>query len=142
MTNAVVTTVAAAGIMAMSMQHAMPATAGSELPRFFEPSPATIANTRTLQTKFETLANDWRRNTAFSSSMTDIVLDSNYQQIIGMGVVAVPLILNELRQAPEHWFWALAAITGANPAENEPDGDIQAAADAWVQWGLRRGMIR
>lgn len=142
MTNAIVSTVAAAGIAAMAMQQATPVTAGAELRKFFETAPATIAGTVALQERFEKLANEWRRNTAFTSSMTDIVLDSNYQQIIGMGSTALPLILNELKQAPEHWFWALAAITGANPAANEPDGDIQAAADAWVQWGRARGVIR
>ena len=92
--------------------------------------------------KFDKLADAWRANTAFSSSITEIALDPNYQQIIGMGVGVVPLILRELRTTPEHWFWALAAITGANPAQNEPDGNIQAAADAWVQWGMKRGIIR
>jgi hypothetical protein len=136
------TTVAAAGLIMMSIQDAMPANTGAELGKFLAQQPTTIANSRILQTKFDSLADAWRRNTAFSSSITEIVLDSNYQQIIGMGVAVVPLILHELRNAPEHWFWALAAITGANPAQNEPAGDIQAAADAWVRWGVDRGIIR
>jgi hypothetical protein len=134
--------VAAAGLMIVYIQNALPATIGIESGRFLAQPPTTIANSGTLQTKFETLADEWRRKTAFSSSTTEIVLDPNYQQIIGMGVAAVPMILNELRNAPEHWFWALAAITGADPAQNEPDGDIQAAADAWVRWGINRGIIR
>jgi hypothetical protein len=136
------TAVAATGLIVMSFQNALPANAGVEAGKFLAQQPTTIANSRILQLKFDALADAWRRDTAFSSSITEIVLDSNYQQIIGMGVAALPLILNELKNAPEHWFWALAAITGANPAENEPDGDIQAAADAWIQWGVRRGIIR
>jgi hypothetical protein len=139
-TTGTVATAAAAGLVAMSIQNA-PVDSGSEL-RKFVTLPTTIAGSESQQIKFDRLANEWRRNTAFSSSINDIVLDANYQQIIGMGVVALPLILNELKGAPEHWFWALAAITGANPAESEPDGDIQAAADAWVRWGKNRGIIR
>ncbi len=126
----------------MFLEQIPPTKSSLQLVAIPQTQPATFAHTNTLKTKFETLADEWRRNTAFSSSITEIVLDPNYQQIIGMGVAAVPLILNELRNAPEHWFWALAAITGANPAQNEPDGDIQAAADAWIRWGVRRGIIR
>jgi hypothetical protein len=136
------TAVAAAGLVLMTMQDVQPVSSGPELRVFLEQQPATIADLGTLQAKFEKLANEWRRNTTFSSSVTDIVLDPNYQQIIGMGAVAVPLILNELKQSPEHWFWALAAITGADPAKNEPDGDIEAAAEAWIRWGVERGIIR
>jgi len=143
MANAIATTAAAAGLVAMSIQPVMPADTGPiDARKFFVQSPATIASSETLQTKFNKLANEWRRNTAFSSSVDEMVLDPNYQQIIGMGTSALPLILNELKGAPEHWFWALAAITGANPAENEPDGDIQAAADAWILWGKSRSIIR
>ncbi len=142
MPNTVAPTVAAAGLVAMSIQTAMPVDTAPDLRTFLELQPATIANVETLQKKFDKLADAWRANTAFSSSITEIALDPNYQQIIGMGVGVVPLILRELRTTPEHWFWALAAITGANPAQNEPDGNIQAAADAWVQWGMKRGIIR
>lgn len=95
-----------------------------------------------LKEKFEKLTDQWRQNTAFSSSVTEIALDPNYQQIIGMGIAVVPFILQELQNGPGHWYWALAAITGANPAEHVPDGDIQAACDAWLDWGKRRGIVR
>lgn len=143
MPNAVaITNVAVASIIAMNIHTASPVDAAPEQRKLLELLPATFANFETTQIKFNRLAQEWRRNTAFSSSVDEIVLDSNYQQIIGMGTPALPLILNELKGAPEHWFWALAAITGANPAEYEPDGDIQAAADAWVGWGKNRGIIR
>jgi hypothetical protein len=144
MSNAIAATATAtvAGLVAISMQNAQPVDSGPELRKFLTQLPATIAGSETQQIKFDRLANEWRRNTAFSSSINEIVLDPSYQQIIGMGVAALPLILNELKDAPEHWFWALAAITGANPAESTPDGDIQAATDAWVRWGTNRGIIR
>ncbi|MFZ0496199.1 MAG: hypothetical protein WBE80_02365 [Methylocella sp.] len=103
---------------------------------------ATSSVGSSLKEKFEKLTGQWRHNTAFSSSVTEIVLDPSYQQIIGMGVAVVPLILQELQNEPDHWYWALAAITGANPAEHVPDGDIQAACDAWLDWGKRRSIVR
>ena len=38
-----------------------------------------------------------------------------YQQIVGMGMIAVPLILEELHREPDQWFWALECITEENP---------------------------
>jgi hypothetical protein len=42
-------------------------------------------------------------------------LSRQYQEIIGMGERAVPLLLAELKREPDDWFWALHAITGASP---------------------------
>lgn len=111
--------------------------------QYSSPQGVTTAEPRSspAKEKFERLAVAWRNEVQFLSSMTDIVLNSNYQRIIGQGIAMVPFMLNELRRSPEHWFWALAAITGADPARNAPPGDIQAAADAWVQWGRRTGII-
>ncbi len=58
-----------------------------------------------------------------------------YQKIIGMGKDAVPFILAELRNAPDDWFWALHAITGANPIPEESRGRLYAMTAAWIQWG-------
>ena len=58
-----------------------------------------------------------------------------YQQIIGMGTPALPLIFQELQREPDHWFWALGAITGENPVPEEDAGDLDAMTDAWLSWG-------
>ena len=52
--------------------------------------PVTGSEGSSLREKFEKPADQWRHNTAFSSSVTEMVLDANYQQIIGMGVAVVP----------------------------------------------------
>ena len=56
-----------------------------------------------------------------------------------MGEKVVPRLLAELRRDPDDWFWALHAITGANPVPAESRGDVHAMADAWLHWGLQRG---
>jgi len=65
----------------------------------------------------------------------------SYQAIIGMGEIAVPLILGSLSRRIEHWFWALEAITQDNPVPRRSRGDIEAMARAWLIWGHERGLV-
>jgi hypothetical protein len=65
-----------------------------------------------------------------------------YQQVIGMGIDAVPLILAELAREPDHWFWALEAITGKNPVSDDAAGDVEASTQAWIEWGRQKGLIQ
>ena len=65
-----------------------------------------------LARKFQELAETWRRETGFFSFMQQRALHPAYQRIIGMGWVVVPLLLRELQRQPDHWLWALQAITG------------------------------
>jgi hypothetical protein len=58
-----------------------------------------------------------------------------------MGPEVVPLILAELDKEPDHWFWALEAITEENPVGDNIAGDMAASAKAWVQWGRKNGLL-
>ncbi|MEG3863286.1 hypothetical protein [Microcoleus sp. herbarium12] len=63
-----------------------------------------------------------------------------YQRIIGMGPAVVPLILRDLEQKPDHWFWALRAITGDNPvAKPEKCDRMKLMTQAWIEWGKEHG---
>ena len=64
-----------------------------------------------------------------------------YQRTIGLGSMAVPLILAELRRETDHWFWALEAITGENPVPVDAAGNVHAAAEAWLRWGRDKGLV-
>jgi hypothetical protein len=55
------------------------------------------------------------------------------------GQPVVPLILQALEREPDHWFWALEAITGANPVREEERGRIKQMAAVWVPWGRENG---
>ena len=101
--------------------------------------PQTVTGSSSIEAEFNRLADAWHRDTAFLSSVADIVLDPSYQRIIGLGYAAVPLMLRQLRQGPDHWYWALAAITNENPAQDAPEGDIAAICQSWLDWGMRRG---
>jgi hypothetical protein len=65
----------------------------------------------------------------------------SYQRIIGMGGRVVPLILREMENEgddPDHWFWALEMITGADPVPVEAYGDTVQMAQAWHSWAEGR----
>ena len=88
-----------------------------------------------LEETFLQLAEQWRQETGMISLVSKIVMHPTYQRIIGMGQPVVPLILPEREQEPDHWFWALQSITGANPVEPQQRGRLRQMAGAWIQWG-------
>ena len=90
--------------------------------------------------KFQRLRVEWEDATALMSSI-HMFVDESYQQIVGMGMAAVPLILEDLRATGDQWFWALRSITGADPTKDETPGDTDAHAAAWIKWGEERGFI-
>ena len=57
-----------------------------------------------------------------------------YQHVIGMGSLALPFILAELEREPDHWFWALKAITGEDPVAEEQRGDVLGMTKTWLEW--------
>jgi hypothetical protein len=89
--------------------------------------------------KFCELAKEWKASCGPTSSVTQLAMNPAYQRIIGMGTEAVPLILQELERSPDHWFWALNAITGADPVESADKGSINRMAKAWIRWGKEQG---
>ncbi len=89
--------------------------------------------------EFNQLADNWERETAFISMVPRKLMHPSYQRIISLGKPVVKLILERLRQEPRQWFWALTMITNEDPAEGLDRAD--AAADAWIQWGLERGLL-
>jgi hypothetical protein len=94
-----------------------------------------------LEARFLVLAEVWRRETRILSLTTDKSMHPAYQQIIGMGPRVVPLILRELQRRPDHWFWALWAITGEDPVPVEDAGDVEKMTEAWLQFGRERGWL-
>ena len=86
------------------------------------------------QQRFQALAREWKRDVAFLSDTNEICTHPAYQQIIGMGTLAVPFILGELQFEPDHWFWALKAITGEDPVPEGERGQLDLMVGAWLSW--------
>lgn len=94
-----------------------------------------------LWIQFQILRREWIAKRGATSSINEMSMLEPYQKIIGMGEKAVPLILAQLRQEgdkPDQWFWALRAITDANPIRPEDQGDFRAMAKAWIEWGAEK----
>lgn len=88
-----------------------------------------------IEEEFRQLVEQWRAATLLSSSMTEMCMHPAYVRIIGLGKAAVPLLLRELQTDPDHWFWALYAITGANPVTPGDAGDLEKMSEVWIRWG-------
>lgn len=99
-----------------------------------------VADHESLEAEFSRLADEWRRDSQFLSSSTDMAMLWPYQRIISLGHAVVPLILKELQREPDHWFWALNVITDENPVAAEDRGQVKKMADAWLQWGRENGV--
>src|SRR5438445_12585254 len=101
-----------------------------------------VISPATVEERFRRLAKEWKEQARYLSNSARMAMLQPYQHIIGMGMPVVPLILGELRRQPDHWFWALEAITEQNPVPPESLGKIQVMADAWVKWGVKHGLCR
>ena len=88
-----------------------------------------------LERRFNNLARRWKKETIHLSLIQQMVLHPAYQEVIGLGSKAIPLILNELRKEPDFWFWALRALTGEDPTTEKMRGDLEAMTNAWLSWG-------
>ena len=104
--------------------------------------PATTKRPDEVRAEFERLAVGWEaERDPYSSSLTAMVTCPSYQRIIGLGPAAVPMILEAFAKEPDHWSWALSAITGENPVPDAELGDIEASMRRWTDWGRQRGLI-
>lgn len=93
-----------------------------------------------LEQKFLSLEAQWKADTRLTSSLTEIANHPAYQRIIGMGRSALPFIFRSLERAPDHWFWALHAITGDDPVNPADRGRLPRMAAAWLRWADARGL--
>jgi hypothetical protein len=91
------------------------------------------------EASFQKLLFNWKEETVFSSSTSDITSHEAYLGIIGLGRTVVPLIIREMEKEGGHWFVALKAITGENPVPQEHWGDLPRMTEDWLAWGRRKG---
>lgn len=90
-----------------------------------------------LKILFRNLADTWLMETGHFSSVADKVAHPCYHQIMGLGLQAVPLIIQELQTRPNFWFYALKTITREDPTK--PEDNFRSAVAAWVKWAEERG---
>jgi hypothetical protein len=94
-----------------------------------------------LQQQFDRLVAEWKLGRGHSSKVEDLVIHPSYQRIIGMGAMAIPFLITEMRERPDHWDWALRAITGTDPVPREAWGKLGQIGAAWVAWAVEHGYV-
>jgi hypothetical protein len=103
--------------------------------------PQSLALEAGIRERFQRLATEWKEQSRYLSNTAQMAMLRPYQRIIGMGLLVVPLILEELQREPDQWFWALEAITEQNPVPREAAGRVCLMAQAWIEWGKQQGYI-
>ena len=97
---------------------------------------------QTIERRFRDLATRWDELTLYRSNLSALRNHPVYQDLIGLSEAAIPLILRELeRKRSVSWIMPLADITGEDPIPAESAGHVTAMADAWLEWGRRRGFL-
>ncbi|MCI0461252.1 MAG: hypothetical protein L0Z62_30255 [Gemmataceae bacterium] len=94
-----------------------------------------------VRERFRRLASEWKEKSRYMSNTAQMAMLHSYQRIIGMGLSAVPLILEEMQREPDQWFWALEAITEETPVPHEAAGDVTRMTQAWIEWGRKNGYL-
>jgi hypothetical protein len=97
--------------------------------------------------EFQEYRAGWMVTRKLTSSFAREQMDNpDYGRIVGMGDRAIPPILHQLQtelitDEPDDWFTALWLITKEDPVPIESQGKIFDMAEAWLNWGLKRGLI-
>jgi hypothetical protein len=90
--------------------------------------------------KFAALAEDWE-NHNFGRPVIDFNHIAHFQ-IIGMGQLAVQLLIERVARGEGKWIYALKCITGEEAETPEMHGNGKKVTQAWAEWGRRNGYIR
>jgi len=92
-----------------------------------------------LREEFLACSQQWKRETMTTSSLTNVATHPSYQRIIGLGPEVLPLVFADLRETGAPWFWALRALTGANPVPAEHRGNMKLMTQDWLGWAREHG---
>ncbi|MDI9364567.1 MAG: hypothetical protein QM541_06430 [Flavobacterium sp.] len=87
-----------------------------------------------VKKKFEKLSSIWKIETMLTSSSSDIVNNSAYQNIIKLGPIALQFIIDDLKSNDALWFFALQSISGENPIKKEHQGIFSLMKQDWLNW--------
>jgi hypothetical protein len=90
--------------------------------------------------RFRRLVQQWRSETYYLSSMTAKSHHPAFKEIVEMGELAVPWIIEELRNHRDFLFVALHLIVKGGPMPVAPRGKPHKLIDEWLQWAERENI--
>jgi hypothetical protein len=109
--------------------------------KLFKVSRLESLKQRELEIKFKELLARWKTETGGMSSPSSIRMNRNYQKIIGLGRAVIPLILQELVNKPDDWFYALEMLVDDNENPITEDMGFNESTAAWLRWGKDRRIL-
>lgn len=123
--------------MSPSVPGVKPAEATEHHDSMWQRSP--LRPSASLRERFTELVEQWTRDMMLSSSSDDVRMHPAYQQVIGLGPQAIPLIYEHMLTGEPHWSWALSSITGEDPATGTDSP--RAATATWIRWIEDRQLV-
>ena len=103
-----------------------------------------------LQEKVNLLVKEWHEGVLFHSGYCHMQKHPNYQKLLDLGTDSVPCILRIMKYEGNYWIalsFLLCDITNEKP-EYEPEYEggfgkfnVKDLANAWIDWGIKRGLI-
>lgn len=107
-----------------------------------EPLAVVHQPSRSNRLLFSVLAKDWYKETALKSSLAEKISHMSYLRIIRMGDDAIPLILEEMKKRPSHWFVALDVLVDDKEKPVIESGtSLTQVAASWIKWGEDNGYL-
>lgn len=93
-----------------------------------------------LINRFRNLYRSWVEQTGFLSSLTDIVSNPCFEEIVLLGRDALPMIFAEIEREPSFLFVAAKRITGVNPVLENSAGRVDLMCADWLRWANAEGI--
>lgn len=89
--------------------------------------------------KFRRLVVQWRTETYVLSSVMAKTDHPAFKEILDMGGVAIPWIIEELREHRDFLFVALHIILKEDPTPRYAKGEPHKLIEEWLMWAEREG---
>jgi hypothetical protein len=99
----------------------------------FDEDIETIKYDHVIKLVFDILYKKWYEETKYLSSSKKFE-NKYYEKIISLGMDVVPILIDTLKESPEHLFVALNKITKQNPVKIEDRGKIKKMTEDWILW--------
>ena len=90
---------------------------------------------------FDNLKLLWLEETKMSSNVFITLKHPAHIKIIELGIDVLPMLLHDLRDNKNHWFYTLSIITNHNPIKTKNLGNIDKMIDDWLEWGKSNNFI-
>lgn len=94
-----------------------------------------------LREKFNSLVKEWDANTILEHSISKIIEDTNFKEIVKMGKKGVPLIIDKIDDEPSVLVWALNIITNQSLDNGPMRMTISELCKKWVKY-YKKGLIQ